>query len=174
MDMEIQFLHKSFTEKGPKLLMDHIQKMASGEMPFFATTLSLVYDKLVEKAFLKPNPSGSGLGKPIEVPSVADSTSSVPSTSTSNNTPLPSPQPAPAPNLEPVSSSTSSPPVWLECYQCGEPARREDLYGGLRCPDCPSRGGKRGRPFMECPICNVVRATLRDTCIKNTCGVRFM
>ena len=51
--MEIEFLHQKFTEKDPKLLMDHIQRMASGEAPFFATTLGVVYDKLAEKAFPK-------------------------------------------------------------------------------------------------------------------------
>ena len=51
MDMEIESLHKSFTEKDPELLMEHIQRMAYGETPLFATTLSFVYDKLVEKAF---------------------------------------------------------------------------------------------------------------------------
>ena len=62
MDMEIQFLHEKFTEKDPRLLIGHIQRMASGEAPFFATTLGLVYEKLVEKAFSRPVPSGSGLG----------------------------------------------------------------------------------------------------------------
>ncbi|KAF9642810.1 hypothetical protein BDM02DRAFT_3273313 [Thelephora ganbajun] len=57
MDMEIQFFHENFTEKDPKLLMDHIQRMASGEAPFFSTTLSLVYGKLLEKAFTQPTHS---------------------------------------------------------------------------------------------------------------------
>lgn len=35
LDMEIQFLHERFTEKDPKLLIDHIQQMASGEHPTF-------------------------------------------------------------------------------------------------------------------------------------------
>ena len=182
MDMEIQFLHESFTEKDPKLLMDHIQKMASGEMPFFARTLSLVYDKLVEKAFPKPIPSGSGLGKPIEVPSVADptpphqelaSTSSVPSISTSSNTPLPGPQPAPAPNPEPVSWNISTSSVWLQCNQCGVPAAKGALHDGVRCPECPPRINGRGRPYMECPLCNVVRVTPRETCVKILCQARF-
>ena len=69
MDMEIQFLLKNFTEKDPKLLMDHVRRMASGEAPFFATTLSLVYGKLVEKVFTRPTSSSSGtsgLEKPTE------------------------------------------------------------------------------------------------------------
>jgi hypothetical protein len=51
LDMEIQFFHEMITEKDPKLLIDHIERMASGGTPFFPTTLSLVYDKLFEKAF---------------------------------------------------------------------------------------------------------------------------
>ena len=49
MDMEIQFLHETFLGKDPKLLVDHIRRMGSGEAPLFSTTLSLVYDKLAEK-----------------------------------------------------------------------------------------------------------------------------
>ena len=60
MDMEIQFLHENFTEKDPKLLMDHIKKMAAREAPFFGTTLSLVFDKLVEKTSTRPVLSGIG------------------------------------------------------------------------------------------------------------------
>jgi len=62
LDMEIQFLHENFTEKDFRSLMDHIQSMASGEAPFFATTLSLVYGGLIRKAFSKHAPLGSGLG----------------------------------------------------------------------------------------------------------------
>ena len=51
LDMEIQFLHERATEEDPKLMINCIQKMVSGETPFLPTTLSLVYDKLVEKAF---------------------------------------------------------------------------------------------------------------------------
>ena len=68
MDMEIQFLHKNFTKKDPELLMGHIKKMASREAPFFATTLSLVFDKLVEKTSSRPVPTGSGFGKPTGTP----------------------------------------------------------------------------------------------------------
>jgi len=59
--MEIQFLHETFTEKDPKLLIDHIQRMVSGEAPFFPTTLSLVYDRLAEQTFPKNIFPGSGL-----------------------------------------------------------------------------------------------------------------
>ena len=75
MDMETQFLHDNFTEKDSKLFMEHIQRMAFGEAPFFATTLSLVYDKLVEKAFAQPVPSGSGFRQSVKFESVADPSS---------------------------------------------------------------------------------------------------
>jgi hypothetical protein len=63
MDMEMQFLHESFLGKGPKLLVDHIRRMGSGEAPLFATTLSLVYEKLFEKTVAQSVASGPGLGK---------------------------------------------------------------------------------------------------------------
>jgi hypothetical protein len=58
--MEIQFLHKMSTEKNPKLLMDHVRRMASGEAPFFPATLGLVYYKLVEEVPPTHPPSGPG------------------------------------------------------------------------------------------------------------------
>ena len=58
-DMEIQFLYKNLTEKDPKLRMDHTKKTASREAPFSATTLSLVFDKLVKKTSPRPVPAGS-------------------------------------------------------------------------------------------------------------------
>src|SRR5882757_5270960 len=60
--MEIEFLHKRFTEKDPQLLMDHIRRMGSGEAPFFPTTLSLVYDKLIGGGFAECTPLSPGLG----------------------------------------------------------------------------------------------------------------
>lgn len=181
MDMEIQLLHESFTEKDPKLFMGHIQRMGSGESLFFATTLSLVYDKLVEKAFPQPIPSGSGAGKPAEVRSVADPCTPIQAStpipivpSTSTNAPSPSPQaPAPALDPEPVPSSPLPPLVWLRCNQCSAPARLEDLYEGMRCPECPSRGSTKGRPFMQCPLCRIVRATPRADCVRTACRARF-
>ena len=183
MDIEVQFLHENFTEKDPKLLMEHIQRMASGEAPFFATTLSLVYDKLVERAFARFIPSGSGLGKSTQAQSVASpcpplqaptSISGVPSTSTSE-APSSVPQtPVPAPNPGPIPSSTPPPLAWLRCNQCHVPARLEDLYHGMRCPECPERGGGKGRPFMECSLCRIVRATRRNHCVRNACQARFV
>ena len=175
MDMEIQSLHESFTEKDPKMLMEHIQRMAYGEVPFFVTTLSLVYDKLVEKAFARPTPSGSGLGRSAEVQSVADpSIASIPSTSTSSDAPSSVPQaPAPDPEPEPVPSSTSPPLAWLRCVWCGKPARLEDLHDGLHCPECPPRGGGKWRPYMQCSLCHIPRIMPSDDCVRIMCRARF-
>ena len=71
MDMKIQFLHETFTGKEPELLMKHIRRMGSGEAPFFSTTLSLVFDRLVEKTVAQSVPSGSGLKKSIETQDTA-------------------------------------------------------------------------------------------------------
>ena len=184
MDIEIKFLHECFAKKDPKQLMDHIQRMGSGDAPFFAKTLGLVYDRLIEKTFTRPAPSGSGLGKSVEVQSVADpapppkapsSISSVPPTPIgTSSTLLVSPQPpAPSPLPIPVSTNSSSRLARLVCNQCGESASLADLYEGLRCPQCPSRGGGRGRPWMRCQLCSTVRAESRTNCIRNSCQARF-
>ena len=185
--MEIKFLHENFTEKDPKQLMDHIERMGSGKAPFFSKTLGLVYDKLIEKAFPKPPvPSGSGLGKSVEVQVVADpapppkastSISSVPPTPTQTEGTRPSSPVTPFPPSTPPPTSSSPLPRWasLVCTQCGETAMLADLYDGLRCPECPSRPrGKKGRPYMQCGLCNVVRVTPRISCIKNLCQARFI
>ena len=182
MDMEIQFLHEIFADKDPKLLMDHFQRMASGEAPFFAGTLSLVYDGLVEKTFTRPTSSSPGLKKPIEGQGIAvptpplqasTSTSNVPSPSTPSDSLLSSLQ-TPNHEPEPEPEPAPGPWVWLQCNQCGNSATKVELYDGLRCPDCPPRGGKKGRPYMQCPLCNVVRVTPRDICVKILCRARFV
>ena len=184
MDMEINFLHECFSKKDPKQLMDHIQRMGSGEAPLFAKTLGLVYDRLIEKTFTRPVPFGSGLGKSVEVQSVADpapppeassSISSVPPTPIGTSGTLPfSPQPpAPSPIPIPVSLNASSRLAQLVCVQCRESAFLAVLYDGLRCPQCPPRSGGRGRPWMRCQLCSTVRAEPRTNCIKNSCQARF-
>lgn len=176
MDMEIRFLHESFADKDPKLLMDHIQRMASGEAPFFAGTLSLVYDGLVGKTFTQSTPSSSGLGKPTECQGVAVPSPLLQASTSSSNVPLPSTPSDPPPSglQAPEPEPALGPWTWLQCNQCGNSATKEELYDGLRCPDCPSRGGKKGRPYMQCPLCNVVRVTPRDICVKILCRARFM
>jgi len=186
MDTEIQFLHNNFTEKDSKLLMDHIQKMAFGEAPFFATALSLVYDKLVEKAFAQPVPSGSGLGQSAKVKSVANPCSPLqppisvpraPPTPTLSNvpsTPSSVPQtPAPAPIPGPVPPSTATRFTWLQCHRCLTATGLRDLHDGLRCPRCPARD-ERGPPLMQCKLCRTIRTVRKDTCLKIICGARFV
>ena len=149
MDMEIEFLHRSFTEKSPKPLMEHIQRMASGEAPFFSKTLSLVYDKLVEYAPARPVTSGSNFGKSSEIESQGIV------------------EPALTPTPEPARV------VSLMCWQCGGRAMLRDLYDGLRCPVCPPRTASKGRPFMQCPLCDLVRGIRKDHCVRRSCLVRF-
>ena len=149
--MEIEFLHRSFTEKDPKLLMEHIQRMASGEAPFFSKTLSLVYDKLVEYASTRPVTSGSNLGKSPDIGSQGIV------------------EPTPAPTPDPGSRM-----VLLKCWQCGERAMLRDLYDGLRCPVCPPRTASKGRPFMQCPMCDIVRGLPKDHCVRRSCLVGFL
>jgi len=178
MDMEIQFLHENFTEKDPRLLMGHIQRMASGEAPFFSTTLGLVYEKLVEKTFARPVPSGSGLGNLLG-PGV--SRALVPPSSDRFLSPvfLQPPPPAEASSSGPesgsVSSGTPPPSVWLQCIDCSEPARIKDLYDGLRCPECPPTWSMSGaRPYMRCSLCRTGRLARTDNCARRTCRARFV
>jgi DNA-directed RNA polymerase subunit RPC12/RpoP len=195
MDMEIEFLHRNFTEK--KVLMEHIQRMASGEAPFFSATLSLVYDKLVERASAQPIASGSGHGNPTEVGNQNGAeqlarTSPAPNiTAVGVYSPYPYTMNAPlAPSQQPPTPAFESRPsfdpgfvyvpdsiplgaVWLVCLQCNGFVRMRDLYEGVRCPHCPSRGTKKGRPFMRCPSCNLVRTTCSDTCVRFACQARF-
>ena len=175
-DLEVQFLLENFTEKDPKFLMEHIQRMASGETPFLPSTLSLVYDKLIEKVFVRSTATGAGPGKPAgtggqSVKELAPSTQA--SNPTSSIKPFPTSPLAPStqqaePELVPPGA------VWLECFQCGERARLRDLFDGLRCPLCPSRSLQKGRPFMQCPSCNLVRGVRRETCDRNACQARFV
>jgi hypothetical protein len=181
--MEIQFFHERFTEKDPKLLIDYVGRMASGEAPFFPTTLSLVYDKLVENAFPKHIPSGLGPGGFTLGSST--STSNVASSSTLAVTSPPvvsfvsSPDlqpPAPSPGL-PLNAATK----WagLTCVRigCGRITSIYDLYEGLHCPYCPETGKngslETGRPFMRCTQCNTLRDVHVKVCSKPKCSSRF-
>lgn len=177
--MEIQLLLERFPEKDPKSLMKYLQRMASEEAPFFSTTLSLVYDKLVENSFPK-RPFGSVTGKPAggqsvfhraPPPHISASASSVappsligPVVPSSN---LRSPTRGPDP---PTATDNST---QLKCVRCGGFARLQDLYQGLRCPQCPENSKGR-RPIMQCPSCNAQRTMRRDSCCKKNCGKRFI
>ncbi|KAF9650002.1 hypothetical protein BDM02DRAFT_3112802 [Thelephora ganbajun] len=160
MDMEIQFFHKNFTEKDPKLLMDHIQGMGSGEVPLFSTTLGLVYDRLVEDAFTQPISSSSGLEKSSSGQSVTE--------------PAPPLQVTNSPTPGPVPSGSTDLVAQLECMQCGKVSRLKDLYDGLRCPLCPKRSTKKGRPFMQCQLCGIARGAYRNICVRRACRATFV
>lgn len=182
--MEISFLHEKFTEKDPKLLMNHIRRMASGEAPFFPATLGLVYGNMVENAFTKRAPSNFGPGNCTGKQSLIDLTP--PPQASTSTTCIPSPHTiiptASSSNLQapvsihgPVSTTTPVNPTWLICVECRERARLEDLHDGLRCPLCPGRGqGGQRRPLMRCTSCNAERQTRRDCCGKKKCGRRFV
>ena len=160
--MEIEALD-NFIGKDPKLLMDHIRSVASGEVSFFPITLSLVYDKLIGKAFQKDSPHPH------------------PEDRRSISNPFRASSPAPASTPVPFSSTTPSNTLknekWLECVRCGRCARLVELYDGLHCPRCPEKGrngqGKAGRPFMVCLGCRILRTTRACTCIGVKCGARF-
>lgn len=149
-DMEIQFFHERFSEKDPKLLIDHIQRMASGEAPFFSATLSLVYQKLAEKVFPKHTPN---IASPPDLQ-----------------------VPAPVPDPAPTSTTTK----WskLKCARCDRIIPVTNLYNGLHCPHCPDTGkngrGERGRPFMRCADCNTLRDCRVTICLKSNCWCKFM
>jgi hypothetical protein len=87
MEVEIDFLHRTLAKKGPKLLMDHIQSMGSAEFTFYATTLSLVYDRLVQKVLQTHISFGTGAGDPPGgVQSITASSSTQASTTAPNVT----------------------------------------------------------------------------------------
>lgn len=181
--MEIQFLHERFTENDHKLLMGHIQRMASGEAPFFPATLSLVYDKLVEKALSKQT-SGPDLGRSTGAQSVTTPTlplqpptptSGVASSSTSSTCPSFGFQAAPIPG-PPL--STTAKQTRLKCVRCWCITSVYDLYGGLHCPRCDEKGrngrGVKGRPFMQCTGCSTLRYECGNVCLKSKCSGQFM
>lgn len=182
MDMEIEFLFRNFSETNPKAFMEHIQRMASGEAQFFPKTLSLVYDNLAERALTQPTTSGPGSGNPTETENqtvaeptpttqAPDITVNADSSPTPNVPLLPGQQPpAPGPDPDPIPLGA----VWLECFTCGQRSRMRDLHDSVRCPRCPSRGSRKGRPFMRCPSCNLIRNVVRDTCVRFACQTRFV
>jgi len=182
--MEIQFLHEQFTEKDPKLLIDHIQRMASGEAPFFSTTLSLVYDKLVEKAFTQQTSPGSRLEKSTGGQSVTTAPPLQPSTpasgiglSPTSSVPSSSSPQVPAPVPGPILPSTFIKQTTLKCVRCFRIRSIHDLYDGLYCPVCPPTGrngkGEIGWAFLRCTGCSLLRETRGGVCLKLVCGGRF-
>jgi len=177
LDMEIQFLQERFNEKDPEFPIDHIRRMASGEAPFFPTTLSLVYKKLAEKAFPKHASSGSGLdrhteGQNVTTPTPSPRTSaSVSSTTSTSSLQVPTSIPVSAPPI-----ITESEPVRLVCIECGVSSLLQQLHNGLYCPrglGWAAWGEARHTKCMRCPLCRVVRGARRDDCSGKECRVRF-
>jgi len=155
LDIEIQFHHKKVVKKDPKLLIDRIRKMGSGEAPFFPATLSLVYDKLVEKAFTKSTPFRPGSSGRTEgqiLPASSQASTS-------------------APNINPPSTTQSA---QLRCVRCYGLALLQDLRGGTFCPQCPRIVVDGNWPFMQCTLCTMFRTKMGDDWCENTrCGGRF-
>lgn len=134
MDLEIKFLNENSPGENPKLLMDHVQRMVSGEAPFLPATLSRIYGALARKVLAPPIPFGSNITS----------------------------------NIDP------SHKVSLICPQCYQTASRGSLCGGLCCPRCPRRNRKRGRPHMECPLCNTTRVSRDKSCSGRGCEAVFL
>jgi len=162
-----------FIGKDSKSFMDHIQRMASGEAPFFSTTLSLVYDRVVERLFTKRVPPGHDPSELTEGQSTTVLTPPQPSTSTPRVTPPSIPR-TPTSIPGPISPSASGQLTWLKCARCSGFAQLQVLFDGLYCPQCPSGSGIRGRPFMRCQLCQAVRVTRTDSCKTRVCQGRFM
>jgi len=182
LDMEIQLFHDRVTEKNPKLLIDHLQRMASGEAPFFPTALSLVYDKLAETAFPKRTSSGPAPGGYAEGESLIHLTPPPQASTITSNIPPPPAVDAIASSSDlqaPASTSGPAPPVtipgtaWLKCRQCARVSLLRDLRKGLRCPRCPM-GGKQKNILMQCASCSTVRGARRVSCEKSVCRKSFM
>ena len=180
--MEIEFFRGNLTEENPEFLMEHIQRMASGDAPFFSTTLSLVYRKLFEKVFplpfapvqgprKSPIPKDRNVTKPTlatRAPSSISNARAPPSgTTLLSNRKTASPVPRKVP------SNTTGGTELLKCSQCGERAKVVELHNGLHCPWCPSGSGFMGRPYMRCPLCNAARTMRRGNCLNITCRARF-
>ena len=143
MNMEIQFLHENFAGKDPKLLANHIRRLGSGGAQLFPTTLSLVFDMLIEKTVPPPVPPRSGLGKSFEIQETAVHTTP-PRASTSTFPTSASPFPYPYPSLaesaswsrlaslprlasQPVPPNNQHPLTWLVCSKCGQRAFSVEL-----------------------------------------------
>jgi len=148
LDMEIQFFHERVTEKDPKLLINHLQRMASGEAPFFPTALSLVFDKLAETAFQKRTPFGPASGgytegerlvRPTPLPKASTSTSNIPPPPVVDAIALSSNLQAPASTRRHIPPLTTHGTTWLKCRQCDCASLLKNLRGGLRCPQCAAR-----------------------------------
>ena len=182
--MEIRFFRERFTDKDPEPLMNQIRRMASGEAPFLPTTLSLVYDGLVEDAFT--NHASPDSGRCRSTPDQSVATSTPPQRQTLTPTPLRRPVSIPPPPRRPIPTLNVAPPPtpstvvgwgWarLKCTRCHRVASVNNLRYGLHCPRCPEGGRykrvEEGRPLMRCTECNALRDKRGNVCL---CSIPFM
>lgn len=180
MDMEIGFFLKNFDEKNPRLLMEHIQRMASGEAQFLSETLGLVYDKFFENSLpfvasssglgTPPATGGQGISGSTLIAQEPDTTTNQPSSSTSG-TAFPHDPQIPSPTLGPSNTTRTAK---LRCCRCGILLRLQDLYDGMHCPICPEKSAKKGRPWVNCELCGVSRSLSRVDCARKKCRARFV
>ena len=195
MEMEIEALCQNFAKKDPKLLVGYVRSAASGEVPFFPVTLSLVYGKLAGTAFPKgssdsnpenpregltitttPNPfQASGIASVTALPTASDDSSSTAPTPAFTRPTATIPV---SPFNRGLTTLTSTPTNQssLMCVRCRGYPQLEQLYNRLHCPWCPKTGknglGVRGRPFMACSECNLLRTARVDKCLR--CGATFV
>jgi DNA-directed RNA polymerase subunit RPC12/RpoP len=145
---------------------------------FYAIRNHSVNVKLVEEPCPRKIASGSHLGKSagaggqgvtdrttkpashVNPPPASTPTVTLPSSSQTTPTPRP--------------SGTAAQVAWLECTRCGTYSRLKDLYEGMRCPICPERSVKKGRPRMKCQLCNVTPVVYRMDCANRKCRVKFV
>ena len=184
--MEIEVLYQNFIKNDPKHLVDYIQRVASGEAPFFPTTLSLVFEKLIGTKLPKSDSEKSLEGQNVTTPRPAQASSSTSivapsSISTSNasssTTPTVTRPPVAIPPAFPISVARPLPgpdQKWLLCRVCRGFTRVAYLSGGLHCPRCRPVVKKIKQALMVCTGCGRKRATTVNTCIGATCRARFM
>ena len=179
MDMEIEVLYQNFIKKDPKLLMDYIRNVASGEAVFFPTTLSLVYDRLIGRVFPKEPVSSPKVEKDPWDSLGQDSWGQDYDTKNPFQASSPTSTAAPFFSWTPtVPPSTLTDQKMVKCVRCRKQARLEQLYEGLHCPWCSEDGrngmGVKGRPYMTCSGCSLLRIMRIGTCQRGSCGATFL
>lgn len=145
--MEIKFFLENSTEIHESL-KDHLERMSSGEAPFFPAMLTLLYGQLARKVFPRSAASGSSLGRPTETVEIR--------------------------LLLDLPHATRRPGTCkLMCPRCRTCANLAELNGGLYCPLCRRKQKGKKRPIMLCQNCQTARKTPSDRCLETTCLARF-
>ena len=177
--MEIEVLYRNFLKNDPKQLMDYIQRVASGEAPFFPTTLSLVFEKLIGTKFPKPDseqpPEGQNVTTSNPVQASSSTVVAPASISTSNGGSSTTPTVTPPPTISPLAyPPPNAGKMWLRCVRCRECTRVANLTGGLRCPWCLPLVMQMKEASMACTGCGRKRTGRVDTCTAADCRAIFM